>query len=234
MKKRLISLIIALAALTSCGGNMKNEQIKIGDKKIFNADYSSLVSASDLTYRGQIDFGPWGMPVANGRFGGPVWEPSGKVLAMQLNHTDVFMYNDASAESTYDNGALGKLEIDFGEDVFGEDTLNAPSLYDAKLTVTGSGVSCEVISSPDSDTVLLKITDSRAEPKDITVTLNMLRSPEVKRGLFSAMSYMTDENGIAELEQVFSEARRCLPLLYIHVGNGKPGLRYTRGICLSE
>ena len=205
MKKRLISLIIALAALTSCGGNMKNEQIKIDDGKIFNADYSSLVSASDLSYRGQIDFGPWGMPVANGRFGGPVWEPSGRVLAMQLNHTDVFMYNDASAESTYDNGALGKLEIDFGEDVFGEGTLNALSLYDAKLTVTGSGVFCEVISSPDSDTVLLRITDSRAEPKDIAVTLNMLRSPEVKRGLFSAMSYMTDENGIAELEQVFSE-----------------------------
>ena len=40
---------------------------------VFGPDYSALVSRSNLTYNGMIDFGPYGMPVANGRFGGPVW-----------------------------------------------------------------------------------------------------------------------------------------------------------------
>ncbi len=173
---------------------------------IFDPDYSALVSRSDITYTGMISFGPHGMPVANGRFGGPVWQKDARTMSMQLNHTDMFMYNDASAQSTYENGALGKIEIDFGGEVFGSNTLQELSLYDARLGISGSGVTVEVIADNASDAVLIRINDHRAVPADITVTLNMLRDPEVRRGLFSALSWITlDDGNIIVLKQTFEE-----------------------------
>lgn len=50
---------------------------------IYNPDYAKLVGRSDLTYEGLVTFSPCGMPVANGRFGGPVWEDDENTLAMQ-------------------------------------------------------------------------------------------------------------------------------------------------------
>lgn len=186
---------------------MSNEVITISNKPLFNPDYSELVSRSDLTYDGMIDFGPYGMPVANGRFGGPVWEKDAKTLSMQLNHTDTFMYNDATAQSTYDNGALGKLEINFSGDVFDDDTSHHLSLYDARLNIESGDISVAVISDTSSDAVLIQVTDNRDEPQDITVTLNMLRSPKVKRGLFSATSWLTleENDSLIVLEQLFEE-----------------------------
>lgn len=173
---------------------------------IFDPDYGALVSRSDITYIGMINFGPHGMPVANGSFGGPVWQKDARTLSMQLNHTDTFMYNDASAQSTYENGALGKLEIDFGGEVFGSNTSQGLSLYDAKLGISGSGVTVEVIADNASDAVLIRINDHRAVSADITVTLNMLRDPEVRRGLFSALSWiMLDDGNIIVLNQAFEE-----------------------------
>lgn len=207
MTRRIIAVVLILVFLSACSKNMSNEVITISNEPLFNPDYSELVSRSDLTYDGMIDFGPYGMPVANGRFGGPVWEKDAKTLSMQLNHTDTFMYNDASAQSTYDNGALGKLDINFGGDVYGDSTSHHLSLYDARLNIEGDKVSVAVIADTSSDTVLLQITDDRPEPQDITVTLSMLRNPEVKRELFSATSWLTlEENGsLAVIEQLFEE-----------------------------
>ena len=85
---------------------------------IFNPNYSELIGRSDLTYTGRITTGTQGMPVANGRFGGPVWESSGNTLSMQLNHTDTFMFNDASAvakdHQNSGGGALGRVHVGFG------------------------------------------------------------------------------------------------------------------------
>lgn len=126
---------------------------------------------------------------------------------MQLNHTDTFMYNDASAQSTYENGALGRIDIDFGENIFDEKTVQELSLYDAKLTINSSGVTIQVIADVDSDNVLIRISDKRKKPEDITITLNMLRDPDVKRGLFSASSQITleKEDNLIALRQVFEE-----------------------------
>ncbi len=130
-----------------------------------------------------------------------------KTLSMQLNHTDVFMYNDASANFTYDNGALGRLEIDFGSDAFGESTNQHLSLYDARLDISGDGIDVSVIADTSTDAVLINVKDNRQNPKDITLTLNMLRDAEVKRGLFSATSWLTleDDDKIIALEQLFEE-----------------------------
>lgn len=206
-KKLVAALLAALVFLSACGENMSKEVITISNEPLFNPDYSELIARSDLKYDGMIDFGPYGMPVANGRFGGPVWEKDAKTLSMQLNHTDTFMYNDASANSTYDNGALGKLEINFGEDVFGNNTSHHLSLYDARLDIRSGDVSVAVIADTSSDAVLIQVNDGRAEPQDITVTLNMLRNPEVKRGLFSATSWLTleENDSLMVLEQLFEE-----------------------------
>lgn len=154
-----------------------------------------------------IDFGPYGMPVGNGRFGGPVWQRDERTLSLQLNHTDTFMYNDASAQSTYENGALGRIDIDFGGKVFGENTVQELSLYDARLRIQSGEVSADVIADCASNAVLLHITDGRREPSSITITLSMLRDPEVKRGLFRATSWLTLEKGdsLIALEQLFEE-----------------------------
>lgn len=174
---------------------------------LFNPDYAELISRSNLSYRGMIDFGPYGMPVANGRFGGPVWQRDGRTLSIQLNHTDTFMYNDASAQSTYENGALGRMDIDFGGNVFGESMVQELSLYDARLRIQSGEVSVDMIADCASDSLLIHITDGRREPANITVTLSMLREPEVKRGLFRAASRLTLERGdsLIALEQLFEE-----------------------------
>lgn len=207
MCKRIISILLVLILLTSCGASMNKDTITISNTPLFNPDYSELVGRSDLSYKGIIDFGPYGMPVANGRFGGPVWQKNAKTLSMQLNHTDVFMYNDASANSTYDNGALGRLEIDFGSDAFGESINQHLSLYDARLDISGDGIDVSVIADTSTDAVLINVKDNRQNPKDITLTLNMLRNAEVKRGLFSATSWLTleDDDKIIALEQLFEE-----------------------------
>ena len=210
MVKKLISSAILsallLSTMTTSGCGAKSE-IKISSDPMFNPDYAEMIGRSDLEYTGIIDFGPYGMPVANGRFGGPVWQKDSKTLSMQLNHTDTFMYNDASAQSTYDNGALGRLEIDFGGDVFGDTTAQKLSLYDARLSIDSQDISAAVIADNSSDAVLIDIIDRRESPSDIKITLNMLRSPTVERGGFRAESKLTSEenDSLALLEQTFTE-----------------------------
>ena len=79
-KKVIAALAASLVLLSACGDKMSNEAITISNEPLFSPDYSELVSRSDLIYEGIVDFGPYGMPVANGRFGGPVWETNAKTL----------------------------------------------------------------------------------------------------------------------------------------------------------
>ncbi len=214
MAKKIIALVAALVLVTTAvifavlsDDRSLDMEPTISINPIFNPNYSELIARSDLLHEGIIDFGPFGMPVANGRFGGPIWQKDTKTLSMQLNHTDTFMYNDASAQSTYDGGGLGRLEINFGGNVFDENTSQRLSLYDGALYINSSDVSVTVIPNMNSDTVLINITDLREEPKDIIITLNMLRNATVTRGLFSATSWMTlEENDtLVTLEQLFEE-----------------------------
>lgn len=132
-------------------------------RPVFEVDSEKFVSRSDLSYEGLITNSPEGMPVANGRFGGPVWQNNNHSLGMQFNHTDTFMFNDASANSEWDyrSGSLGVLDIDFGDDVFSDDIVNHLSLYDARLNISDEDIDVNVISDVDSDTVLIDINDRR-------------------------------------------------------------------------
>jgi len=180
---------------------------------IFNPDYSELIGRSDLYHKGRITTGTQGMPVANGRFGGPVWQMNQNTLSMQLNHTDCFMFNDASAASNdhanSGGGALGRVHIGFGTtgNVFNDNTEQHLSLYDAMLSIKGSGVDINVIANMDSDAIAIQITDNRSTPQPITVDLAMLRAAEQIWGNHSAISTLTTEpdNKTIVLEQVIEE-----------------------------
>jgi len=176
---------------------------------IYNPDYAKLVGRSDLTYEGLVTFSPYGMPVANGRFGGPVWEADENTLAMQLNHTDTFMFNDASANSEWDyrSGALGVLNIDFGNAVFSDELSQHLSLYDGKLSLTDKEVSVNVIADNASDAVLINIDDKRKNPSDINIDLKMTRNPIETKGKWSAISSFDIDtaDNLIMLNQIFSE-----------------------------
>lgn len=141
-----------------------------------------------MIHNGVISFGPYGLPVGNGRLGGSVWEESGSVLSMQLNHTDVFMYNDASANSTDESGCLGQISVDFGGTVFDLSTAQRLSLYEGKLMIQGSGVLIEMVVCPEPDIIYICIDDRREEPKEIAIKLDMVRDPEIRKNLFRAQS----------------------------------------------
>ncbi|WP_407270888.1 glycosyl hydrolase family 95 catalytic domain-containing protein [Radiobacillus sp. PE A8.2] len=179
---------------------------------IFNPDYSELIGRSDLTHTGRITTGTQGMPIANGRFGGPVWQSSGNTLTMQLNHTDTFMFNDASAESQHHTnaggGALGRVHINLGQgSVFDDSTEHHLSLYDGKLSVNGNGVDVKVIPNMESDAIAIQITDNRDTPGEIGLDLTMLRDENQIWGAHSAISTLTAEQDdtMVVLEQVIQE-----------------------------
>ena len=160
---------------------------------VFDPDYGRLIGRSDLRHTGRIGAGTEGMPVANGRFGGPVWQRDSDNLVMQLNHTDTFMFNDASAASkdhqNSGGGGLGRVHIGFGTSgVFSAATTHHLSLYEARLAIAGEGVFVEVIPDMDADVIAIRVTDDRALPEAITVELAMLREAEQTWGAHRAMS----------------------------------------------
>jgi hypothetical protein len=180
---------------------------------IFNPNYSELIGRSDLNYTGIITTGTQGMSVANGKFGGPVWETNGNTLSMQLNHTDCFMFNEASAVSkdhaNSGGGALGRVHVGFGSGtVFDSATQTHLSLYDGKLSIAGTGVSVNVIANMNSNVIAMQITDNRGSPQPITVDLTMLRPASEVWGAHTSTSTLTThtDNKTAILEQVFQEA----------------------------
>lgn len=177
---------------------------------VFNPDYSELIGRSDLTHTGIITSGTQGMPVATGRFGGPVWQSSGNTLVVQLNHTDSFMFNDASSASqdhiNSGGGALGRVHIDFGTTVFNKATEQRLSLYEGRLNISGSGIDVNVIANMNSDAISIQITDNRAMPQNIIVDLAMLRDANQIWGPHSAISSLTTEaNNTIVLEQIIQE-----------------------------
>lgn len=51
MCKRIISILLVLILLTSCGASMNKDTITISNTPLFNPDYSELVGRSDLSYK---------------------------------------------------------------------------------------------------------------------------------------------------------------------------------------
>ncbi|MEW9534471.1 hypothetical protein [Microbispora sp. NPDC049125] len=207
----LLSIVPSTGALANTRDSRSLEPQLDPADAVFNPDYSQLIGRSDLRYTGRITTGTQGMSVANGRFGGPVWQRDANNLVMQLNHTDTFMFNDASSASkdhqNSGGGAIGRVHIGFGtSSPFDTTTSQHLSLYDARLSVEGSGVTIEVIPDMHADLIAIKVTDNRATPQPITVDLAMLRAANQVWGSHSAVSTFSTVSGqIIVLEQVIQE-----------------------------
>ncbi len=197
--KRIITMLLAMAMLMSLSACVAENtpSYDFGGAVMFDPEYSALIGRSDIAYTGRISIGTQGMPVANGRLGGPVWQPNDKTLTMQINHTDVFTFSDSSAESkNHSNeggGGIGRFHIGFGDSVFGSETENYLSLYEGKLYVTGNDISAQVYTDMDSDVIVITVTDNREAPKNITIDLTMLRDPLREWGEHKTVTELYEE-----------------------------------------
>ena len=132
---KLLSCVMVLQVAASFGASSYAAESESGTSvtPIFNPDYAQLIGRSDISYTGQISNGMQGFSVANGRFGGPVWQSTDSTLTMQVNHTSVFMFNDASSVSkdhlNSGGAGIGRIHVNVVGSVFGGDTENYISLY---------------------------------------------------------------------------------------------------------
>lgn len=211
-------LIVALSAAAASAWPAKRDAgagSAVGVGTMMTVDYAALVSKADLdlsTPLGVADSEKPGLPIGNGRLGTLLWTPAPSMLAMQLNHTDVFAFRACSVAARGDHqdygNVCGKVEIAFGEDVFGPDTTrNQLSVYDALATVSGRGVRIRGLAWHARDVVALEITDERAEPKPVTVDLAMLRPALQESGSHKAISAVATNGQDIELTQQFLEPK---------------------------
>ena len=122
------------------------------------------------------------MPVGNGRTGSLVWTtPS--AIKLQINRVDVHAMDSTSfsfprADSDYGYGcAFVDINlVQAGPDVFvGPGFHQHLSLYDALMTIRGTGITASAVAWPDGDVIAVEIDDQRVRPEPISIDLRMLR-----------------------------------------------------------
>jgi len=126
-------------------------------------DYRALVSRADIERPiplGVAESEHPGLPIGNGRLGTLLWQPSPAILAMQLNHTDVFAFRASSHATRGDHqdygNVCGRVEIGFGEDVFNaETTHNQLGVYEALATISGAGGRVRGLAWHEKDVIAL-------------------------------------------------------------------------------
>src|SRR5581483_11111315 len=158
---------------------------------LLDVDYRSLVSRADLDYDHPASRSEEGMPVGNGRTGSLVWTTPTS-LKFQINRVDVFANNSASnsfpARHTDYGSGCGYVDINLGG---GDEVFSGPafeqklSVYDALMSVRGSGVTARVLAWPERDVIAVEIDDERDRPEPIAIDLHMLRF---------AVPYLSREN----------------------------------------
>ena len=141
-------------------------------------DTGSWASTADLNLRGIERIPDAGIPIGNGKMGSLVWFSS-RELHMQINRCDLFA-NDSTSMSfpvsdTDFSASCGRLDIDFGENVFGPDTVQHLSAYDGVLKVCAGDITLWLRAVMDQDAFLMKIRDERKGAHDIEVCLRTMR-----------------------------------------------------------
>jgi hypothetical protein len=140
------------------------------------------VSRADLDYDAPAARPEEGIPLGNGRMGSLLWTTPSAVK-LQINRVDLHAMDDTSfsfarADSDYGYGC-GYIDINLvqaGPDVFGGKPFRQHlSVYDALMSLQGSGVSVRAVASPASDVMAIEIDDQRAQPEPINIDLRMLR-----------------------------------------------------------
>ncbi|MEM9657109.1 MAG: glycoside hydrolase family 95-like protein, partial [Planctomycetota bacterium] len=179
---------------------------------ILDVDFRKLVSRADLHYDQQVRRSEEGLPVGNGTMGSLVWTTP-KQLRLQINRVDVFCANSSTnsfpfVDTDYSHGCafVDFSFADYGPDAFpADDTDQHLSLYDGRVVVDGDDVKAEVVAWPHGEVMAVRVTDERAEPTSIRITLRALRPVTFQRRNHFAFSKVGGEGGRITLRQQFVE-----------------------------
>jgi glycosyl hydrolase family 95 len=159
-----------------------SESGRAGGSSLLDVDYARLVSRADLTYEKPATRSEEGIPIGNGRMGSLVWTTPA-ALRFQINRVDVYA-NDSYTNSFFERhtdycGGCAFVDLNFGDskgDVFPASGFSQHlSLYDALLTVQGTGVTARILAWHEQDVMALEIDDRRQTPQQVSVSLRMLR-----------------------------------------------------------
>jgi len=149
-------------------------------------DYRAVVSQADLIYQSPVKEPVEGQPIGNGRMGTLVWTTP-NAIHFQVNRNDVFAVNREHIGHQFDStdycGGCASITVDLGSEQFSGDSFEQRlSLYDAEVSITGTGVHVRCFISAVSDVLVLEVDDQRENPQPIRLTVSMWREPEVKTG----------------------------------------------------
>jgi len=204
-KRRLANLVLITALLLSASAESN-------DDSLIKVNFRNLISRADLKYNTPVSRSEEGMPVGNGRMGSLVWTTP-TALRLQINRVDIFASNcttNSFPERHSDYcGGCGFVDVDFvdfGHDVFNENTRQHLSCYDGLVTIEGEGVEVQVLAWHEQDVMAIRISDQRKQPASISINLRMLRPVVVKRRSHSATSKLESRDDRIILTQKFTEA----------------------------
>lgn len=169
------------------------------------------IEAADIALDKPVSRPNEGLPIGNGRMGTLVWT-SPDALHFQINRVDVFAANKSavgphSGPTDY-CGGCARVTIRIGGAAFrsGSDFHQHLSLYDARCTVVGEGVTASCWVSAEEDVLVVTLTDGREQPEVLQVTLEMWREPEVRNGRHLAAYVFREILAGAAVVQTFREA----------------------------
>ena len=210
MRKSWITEWLALVmVMAGCGGSVREVGTQPGDSAL-SVNYREIVSKADFTYSELKPKIIYGLPIGNGKMAGLVWA-KGNGLEFQLNRSGVFgnnSYSSLQKGQEYAH-ACGKVEIDFGAEVFDpKQTHQHMSYYDALGTIEGNGLRIRALAVDDPDVIAIEIDDQRPQPREVSLRLKMLRPPLVKRKNHRAASLISEQPRSVMLRQVFEEPSR--------------------------
>jgi len=142
-------------------------------------DMRALISHSDLDYTKPVARSEAGIPLGTGRMGSLVWTTPSQ-LRLQINRVDVYG-NNCESNSFFERhndycGGCAYLEIGFAGQPFPESGFHQHlSVYDGELAIEGDGINVSAFASTQQDVIAITVDDHRADQKEISITLRMLR-----------------------------------------------------------
>ena len=116
--------------------------------------------------------------------------------------------------------------VDYGEDVFDQETVQHLSLYEACATISGRGVSASVFAEEDNDAFVIYVKDEREYCGSVQAKLTMMRPAEFQTLSNLAVSELSMHNGVMVLKQEFKEdGYYCASAVAVWAEGGKSVLR---------
>lgn len=180
-----------------------------------------LVSRADLHYQGTVRRREGGFPIGDGEMGAMLFT-SPSALKFAVNRCDVFAansytnsFNRRHSDYGYGIGFVDVDLVDYGADVFDEDTIQHLGLYEATARIQGRGVEAEVFAA-SGGALCVQVQDHREYQGSVQVKVDMMRPSEYRTLSNLAVSRLTMESlgtgGQADtvvLRQTFTEREEC-------------------------